>query len=255
MLKLLDFGLCERSEEDSDETASWGMGTVPWKSPETLQSGLFSPASDWWAVGVIFFEMRAGHLPFRGRSPRLEERIVHFQELEIPRGELPWEGEFGDVLASLLASCEARASACQLRRARFFRGVDFATLQQQPCAIQPIPVKSPSRTPLRGFDVRALSENVRRYSGNFVGEPPLARLHALADCLALGTDVEFDGGSGVVSACCGSSGVLVAGINAEGRPTWTLVQANQLRRAKVVEAFTRMRTSKKRKPIERQRAQ
>jgi TolB-like protein/Tfp pilus assembly protein PilF len=75
-LKVLDFGLSRRVEQKiSEETTqfdqSWDeqnsiTGTLPYIAPELLRGQSADPRSDIWALGVLLYEMAAGHRPFRG---------------------------------------------------------------------------------------------------------------------------------------------------------------------------------------------
>lgn len=67
-LKLADFGMA-RPVCDSDYYRFSRRGLLPvrWMAPEALARGVFSPASDVWALGVLLFEIVTfGALPYRG---------------------------------------------------------------------------------------------------------------------------------------------------------------------------------------------
>ncbi len=62
---LLDFGLVEDIEPDTNETLL--AGTPDYMSPEQGRQMSISKASDWYSVGVILYQALTGRLPFRGR--------------------------------------------------------------------------------------------------------------------------------------------------------------------------------------------
>src|SRR2546428_5572123 len=66
---ILDFGLADvvgpRSPLQTREEGLWG--TVAYMSPEQVE-GQRSPASDWYAVGVMLYEALTGRLPFQGSA-------------------------------------------------------------------------------------------------------------------------------------------------------------------------------------------
>jgi TolB-like protein/Tfp pilus assembly protein PilF/tRNA A-37 threonylcarbamoyl transferase component Bud32 len=72
--KILDFGLATRSAivgTGDHMTVSAGVddrtisGTIPYMAPEVLRGQPVDARSDIWALGVILFEMAAGHRPFQ----------------------------------------------------------------------------------------------------------------------------------------------------------------------------------------------
>ena len=64
-VKVMDYGIA-RATHMEELTATHGfLGTPSYGAPETLQGGS-QPASDVYSLGVIFFEMLTGSLPFTG---------------------------------------------------------------------------------------------------------------------------------------------------------------------------------------------
>ena len=61
---LLDFGLASTA---SDETTMVGAGTPMYMAPEQAMPAPVTAAVDWYAFGVILFELLTGRLPFEGR--------------------------------------------------------------------------------------------------------------------------------------------------------------------------------------------
>ena len=58
-LKLCDLGLCKKAER------AWTVvGTPQYLAPEVLRGEGATCASDWWALGILCFEMFTGELPF-----------------------------------------------------------------------------------------------------------------------------------------------------------------------------------------------
>ena len=69
---ILDFGLADVVAPPSPlQTREEGLwGTVAYMSPEQVE-GQRSPASDWYAVGVMLYEALTGRLPFQGSALRV----------------------------------------------------------------------------------------------------------------------------------------------------------------------------------------
>ncbi len=96
---LLDFGFMipfggrilavERSETVA--------GSLAYMAPEVLWGEPSTPASDWYSVGVVFYEALCGELPFNGRAAHLLSRDARPQPARLGR-EVP------DSLAELITS-------------------------------------------------------------------------------------------------------------------------------------------------------
>jgi tetratricopeptide (TPR) repeat protein len=65
-VKIVDFGLATLAGSVQLTQAGSPMGTVAYMAPEQLRGLGATPASDVWAVGVILYELLAGHAPFQG---------------------------------------------------------------------------------------------------------------------------------------------------------------------------------------------
>jgi hypothetical protein len=83
VVKILDFGIA-KSLQGTDLTdpnlTQQGMvlGTPSYLSPELVQGAKVDPYADMWAVGVILYEMLAGHRPFEAPTvTSVIHRIVH----------------------------------------------------------------------------------------------------------------------------------------------------------------------------------
>lgn len=66
-LKMLDFGIAGQLREGKGERL---MGTPDYLAPEVLRTGVRTPLSDQFAVGVVCFEMLTGRSPFHGCRPQ-----------------------------------------------------------------------------------------------------------------------------------------------------------------------------------------
>ncbi len=91
-VKILDFGLAKPSETDSaiDLEANTKvltnpgtvMGTVNYMSPEQARGRSVDARTDIWSLGVVFYEMLAGRVPFEGETT--SHTIVSILEKQPP---------------------------------------------------------------------------------------------------------------------------------------------------------------------------
>ena len=70
-IKIADYGLCKESMVWGATTSTF-CGTPEFMAPEILSEKPYTRAVDWWAFGVLIYEMLLGQSPFKGND---EEEI------------------------------------------------------------------------------------------------------------------------------------------------------------------------------------
>ena len=114
-LKVSDFGESERLERVGDSATAEAdliqgrsgeqrhqhafVGTPLYAAPEILNNSTATPAIDFWALGVIIYQMHVGKTPFFGRS--LGDIYLEVQSMQI---EFPasMSGDTVDLIQNLL---------------------------------------------------------------------------------------------------------------------------------------------------------
>ena len=86
-VKILDFGVAKVREPEADKSrvtqAGIVFGTPEYMAPETARIGFSDARSDIYALGVMFFEMLTGMVPFTGEAP-VDVMMKQVNE-EVPR--------------------------------------------------------------------------------------------------------------------------------------------------------------------------
>ncbi|MBI5499836.1 MAG: protein kinase [Deltaproteobacteria bacterium] len=76
-VKILDFGLAQLLGDKRLTTAGQVFGTPEYISPEQAMGGEITSRADLYAVGVVFYELMTGRLPFSGSTARLIYQHIH----------------------------------------------------------------------------------------------------------------------------------------------------------------------------------
>ena len=75
-IKLIDFGMsCNLTQ---GQLAKSFVGTPEYQAPEMLKNGQYDKNIDWWAVGILLYELLVGKSPFHDKSIyKIQDKIKH----------------------------------------------------------------------------------------------------------------------------------------------------------------------------------
>ena len=132
-LRLTDFGFAKALQPG--ERAYTVCGTPDYLAPETLRQQGCNRAADFWAVGVLLFEMMTGYPPFHGEThSELYRRITAGRMRSFPR---TFDESAADLCQRLLRQSEGErigvgAEGIQrIRRHAFFKGFSWTAILEQ----------------------------------------------------------------------------------------------------------------------------
>ena len=63
-IKIIDYGLAKKLDETEEDEATTYCGTPEYLAPEMVSRSGHDMSVDWWAIGVLMYEMLFGMTPF-----------------------------------------------------------------------------------------------------------------------------------------------------------------------------------------------
>nr|BAK09601.1 atypical protein kinase C [Lymnaea stagnalis] len=171
-IKLTDHGMCKEGLKPGDTTGTF-CGTPNYIAPEILRGEEYDFSVDWWALGVLMYEMLAGRSPFDavGNADNPDQntedylfQIILEKPIRIPRS---LSVKAASLLKGFLNKAPAERLGCHpqtgfsdIQSHPFFRTIDWEMLEQK----QIIPPYKPHirhERDLEHFDPAFTNEPVR----------------------------------------------------------------------------------------------
>ncbi|XP_078060826.1 protein kinase C iota type isoform X1 [Mustelus asterias] len=169
-IKLTDYGMCKEGLRPGDTTSTF-CGTPNYIAPEILRGEDYGFSVDWWALGVLMFEMMAGRSPFDivGSSDNPDQntedylfQVILEKQIRIPRS---LSVKAASVLKGFLnkdpidrLGCHPQTGFADIQGNPFFRNVDWDLMEQR----QVIPPFKPHISGEYGLD---------NFDSQFTNEP------------------------------------------------------------------------------------
>ncbi|EGC34683.1 hypothetical protein DICPUDRAFT_34584 [Dictyostelium purpureum] len=133
-IKLLDFGSSKKFNQKKPTSTNGILGSPRYISPEVLLFEPQSPAVDFWALGVVLFELITGSTPFIGDTPEeIFDSILsrNTEEVIIPK-------DANDLITKLLDPNPAtRIGSKDIKTHPYFNDIDWENLKSTPPSWKP----------------------------------------------------------------------------------------------------------------------
>ncbi|MBN3296021.1 PKN2 kinase, partial [Amia calva] len=161
-LKITDFGLCKEGMGFGARTRST-CGTAEYIAPEVVAVKPYTRAVDWWALGVLIFQMLVGERPFQGDFRRELFHRIAKAKVKYPRF---LSSTATSIMKKLLNKSPGKRlgagkeDAEEVKKHPFFRSVDWPGLLEKK-------VMPPFIPNIQGW------EDVSNFNKDFTSEAPV----------------------------------------------------------------------------------
>ena len=85
-IKLTDYGLSKTSMPSATALTRTYCGTPDFMAPEIVMENSYDQSVDWWAFGVLVYEMLVGRAPFYGKTEAGLFKMIIQGEVKFPSG-------------------------------------------------------------------------------------------------------------------------------------------------------------------------
>uniref|UniRef100_A0AAY4A1K3 Protein kinase C n=1 Tax=Denticeps clupeoides TaxID=299321 RepID=A0AAY4A1K3_9TELE len=171
-IKLTDYGMCKEGLRPGDTTSTF-CGTPNYIAPEILRGEDYGFSVDWWALGVLMFEMMAGRSPFDivGSSDNPDQntedylfQVILEKQIRIPRS---LSVKAASVLKGFLnkdpkdrLGCHPQTGFADIMGHPFFRNVDWDLMEQKQ-VVPPFKPNISGEFGLDNFDAQFTNEPIQ----------------------------------------------------------------------------------------------
>ncbi|ETW06547.1 AGC protein kinase [Aphanomyces invadans] len=138
-IALTDFGMSKENIKATDRTSTF-VGTYQMMAPDILTNKPYTRAIDWWALGVMVFEMIDGRTPFNAKTNQLiKDKILTF--------DVPFSDRFSKhskaFVQGLLQKKPEHRLGCgpdgvdEIKRHPWFASIDWAQVEARQATFSP----------------------------------------------------------------------------------------------------------------------